>query len=344
MGELHFSLLLVACGAAVTAVPLVLPSSPSPLAYMLRLYHGHDQPRAHIVRSLQALDVLMVGQHWTFAFDFSFLNQEEDLEGAELRIQLSPLGEPPAEAPILVEIFHQPKWEESDSPACLERRRLALFVVTDSQVAFSSDGMVLQVTELLNKSLRPLSSQEEMLASTLAGADGAGKECKRRPPQSPVSEVLLMLYSNITKEQRRLGGSTLLWEAESSWRAREGRISQEKVKRYPRHRHGVENQPCRRVRFQVDFNQLGWGSWIIYPKQYEAFRCEGECPNPMDEKFHPTNHAYIQSLLKFYQPTQVPSTCCAPVKTKALSMLYLEKGNVLLEHHKDMIVEECGCR
>lgn len=51
----------------------------------------------------------------------------------------------------------------------------------------------------------------------------------------------------------------------------------------------------------------------------------------------------FQSLLKRYQPHRVPSTCCAPVKTRPLSMLYVDNGRVLLEHHKDMIVEECGC-
>lgn len=26
-----------------------------------------------------------------------------------------------------------------------------------------------------------------------------------------------------------------------------------------------------------------------------------------------------------------------------MSMLYVDNGRVLLDHHKDMIVEECGC-
>uniref|UniRef100_A0A7N4PVM9 Nodal growth differentiation factor n=2 Tax=Sarcophilus harrisii TaxID=9305 RepID=A0A7N4PVM9_SARHA len=285
----------------------------------------------------------MEGQHWTFAFDFSFLIQEEKLAGAELRLQLEPLGEPPAEAPILVEIFHQPRWEDEDqASACPERRRLASFVVTDSQVSFSSDSMVLRVTEALARGLEALSGAED--APSAGRTDAAGGECGHRAPEPPVSDVQLTLYSNMAEQRGRPAGSTLLWEAESSWRAREGRVSQERAKRKPRRRNGLAIRQCRRVRFQVDFNLIGWGSWVIYPKQYEAFRCEGECPNPMEERFSPTNHAYIQSLLKFYQPHQVPSTCCAPVKTKALSMLYLENGKVLLDHHKDMIVEECGCR
>lgn len=44
----------------------------------------------------------------------------------------------------------------------------------------------------------------------------------------------------------------------------------------------------------VDFEQTGWGSWIVYPKKYNAYRCEGQCPSPVDETFKPTNHAYIQ--------------------------------------------------
>lgn len=51
---------------------------------------------------------------------------------------------------------------------------------------------------------------------------------------------------------------------------------------------------CRRVDMMVDFEQTGWGSWIVYPKKYNAYRCEGQCPSPVDETFKPTNHAYIQ--------------------------------------------------
>ncbi|KAG7279495.1 hypothetical protein CRUP_035881 [Coryphaenoides rupestris] len=72
--------------------------------------------------------------------------------------------------------------------------------------------------------------------------------------------------------------------------------------------------PCRRVDMWVDFEQIGWDEWIVHPKRYNAYRCEGECPTPLDESFQPTNHAYMQS------------------------------DDVVLRHHEDMIVEECGCR
>ncbi|XP_004701453.1 nodal homolog [Echinops telfairi] len=277
------------------------------------------------------------GPKWTFAFDFSFLSQEEDLAWAELRLQLSSPSDLPPEVPLTIEIVHHPKLDlEQDPAGCPQRLQMDLFTVTPSQVTFSSGSMVLEITRPLSKWLKSPGRLEEQL-SRQAG------ECWRRPPKPPIPDVLLMLYSNLPQEQRRLGGSTLLWEAESSWRAQEGQLSRERGRRHRRHHLPDRSQLCRKVKFQVDFNQIGWGSWIIYPKQYNAYRCEGECPNPVGEEFQPTNHAYIQSLLKHYQPHRVPSTCCVPVKTKPLSMLYVENGRVLLDHHKDMIVEECGC-
>uniref|UniRef100_A0A8D2DNQ0 Nodal growth differentiation factor n=1 Tax=Sciurus vulgaris TaxID=55149 RepID=A0A8D2DNQ0_SCIVU len=336
---LHAWWVLLQAGAATVAtVPLRTqgqPSSPSPLAYMLSLYRD-PLPRADIIRSLQAQDVEVQGQNWTFAFDFSFLSQEEDLAQAELRLPLPSTMDLPAEGRLTIELFHQPKLDTEQDPAkCLKRLRMELFTLTLSQVTFSSGSMVLEVTKPLSKWLKDPGALEVQMSSL-------ARECWW-PSPPPVTGVLLMLYSNLPREQRRLGGATLLWEAESSRRAQEGQLSRERGLRHRRHHLPDRSQLCRKVKFQVDFNLIGWGSWIIYPKQYNAYRCEGECPNPVGEEFHPTNHAYIQSLLKRYQPHRVPSTCCAPVKTKPLSMLYVDNGRVLLEHHKDMIVEECGC-
>ncbi|KAK1806241.1 hypothetical protein P4O66_000123 [Electrophorus voltai] len=100
---------------------------------------------------------------------------------------------------------------------------------------------------------------------------------------------------------------------------------------------------CRRVDMWVDFDQIGWNEWIVHPKRYNAFRCEGECPVPLDESFKPTNHAYMQSLLKLYHPERVTCPSCVPTRLSSLSMLYYEGDEMVLRHHEDMIVEECGC-
>ncbi|KAK2820495.1 hypothetical protein Q5P01_023454 [Channa striata] len=79
-------------------------------------------------------------------------------------------------------------------------------------------------------------------------------------------------------------------------------------------------------------------------KRYNAYRCEGFCPGPLGEDLKPTNHAYMQSLLKHYHPDRVTETCCAPIKMSPLSMLYFESGEMHLRHHEEMVVDECGCQ
>ncbi|OPJ83900.1 nodal-like protein [Patagioenas fasciata monilis] len=174
-------------------------------------------------------------------------------------------------------------------------------------------------------------------------------------PQDMMDRVLLLVFS----KDKSPGDHSLIRTAETSKHVMRDSGSQGTGTR--RHRRnkkekqrikvsdvaavpGEESRTlCRRVDMMVDFEQTGWGSWIVYPKKYNAYRCEGQCPSPVDETFKPTNHAYIQSLLQLYKPNQVPCPACSPVRMSPLSMLYYEKGEIVVRHHEDMIIEECGC-
>ncbi|XP_078716025.1 nodal homolog isoform X2 [Lampetra fluviatilis] len=106
----------------------------------------------------------------------------------------------------------------------------------------------------------------------------------------------------------------------------------------------VAGEPwCHRVDFYMSFEQIGWDAWVIQPKRFNAYRCEGPCPSPVGERFQPTNHAYMQSLLRFFKPDKVPPPCCIPTRLSSLSILYHEENTVRVMHHRDMVVEECGC-
>uniref|UniRef100_A0A3B4FXL6 TGF-beta family profile domain-containing protein n=1 Tax=Pundamilia nyererei TaxID=303518 RepID=A0A3B4FXL6_9CICH len=101
---------------------------------------------------------------------------------------------------------------------------------------------------------------------------------------------------------------------------------------------------CRKVDMWVDFEKLGWSEWIVYPKRYNAYRCKGTCPTPVDETYTPTNHAYIQSLLNYHHPDKAPCLSCVPTHLAPISMLYFEDGKMVMRHQDDMVVEECGCQ
>ncbi|XP_042327270.1 nodal homolog 2-A-like [Sceloporus undulatus] len=190
------------------------------------------------------------------------------------------------------------------------------------------------------------------------------REAQQAVTHNVMDRVLLVVFSKDKELMEPSRGPSLIRTVEMSKHIILDKSSKEAGGRH-RHRHrrnrkqlqrikesnnthtsnsGEEGRPlCKRVDMMVDFEKTGFGKWILHPKKYNAYRCEGECPTPVDETFKPTNHAYMQSLLKFYHPSRVPCPSCVPVKLSPLSMLYYEESGVKVRHHEDMIIDECGC-
>ncbi|RXM33804.1 Nodal-like [Acipenser ruthenus] len=282
---------------------------------------------------------------------------------AELRIRLPTF---PTRTDSSVEIRHTHEYPCKNG-ICRYQQHIGLFS-TSSVVNSSTNWKVYNVTELLTgwfntnmysnklrikttKKVKPVKGNPRGHRITLSSMESP-------QDQHAVNDrVLLVVYSHLKAE----GGppASLLRTAEQSKFVvgdRKGEDKQQKrQKRNRKQRNWPINPPpehgavsikplCRRVDFHIDFNQIGWGSWIVFPKRYNAYGCEGECPTPVGEDFKPTNHAYMQSLLKHYHPDRVPSPCCVATKMSSLSMLYHENGEVVLRHHEEMTVEECGCQ
>ena len=115
----------------------------------------------------------------------------------------------------------------------------------------------------------------------------------------------------------------------------------------PREKKGGRKGLCDRRDLYVDFEEMGWGKWIVYPKRFNAFMCSGKCPSPVDQPFDPTNHAVMQSLMRLAtkgKKGQIPRPCCVPSKLYPISMLYYEYGEIVVRHHEGMIVDKCACR
>lgn len=343
---------------------------------------------------------LQNGSRWAISFDMSSLSSSQEVSLAELRVHLPSFS--PARD-VSLDIYHSQRRRCRGDGTCTHQ--LFLGTVAGSPFSTQASWKIFEVTNLLRSWLhqavdpghRGPTGREQWEASGLAApatttmrSPTSSDTGHREPalPQDVTDGVLLLVFS----KDKSPGDHSLIRTAETSKHVMRDSGSQGVgTRRHRRNRKekqrikvsdaaavipGEEGRSlCRRVDMMVDFEQTGWGSWIVYPKKYNAYRCEGQCPSPVDETFKPTNHAYIQvrgvcclrspthpspaglrqggmlcssrvspqSLLQLYKPNQVPCPACSPVRMSPLSMLYYEKGEIVVRHHEDMIIEECGC-
>ncbi|KAL2080394.1 hypothetical protein ACEWY4_024187 [Coilia grayii] len=103
-------------------------------------------------------------------------------------------------------------------------------------------------------------------------------------------------------------------------------------------------QACKRHELYVSFSDLGWKDWVLAPRGYSAYYCDGACDYPLGACMNATNHAMIQLVVHLMKPDEVPKACCAPTKLSPISVLfYDDNNNVILKKHRNMVVKTCGC-
>ncbi|KAF2979667.1 hypothetical protein EK904_003022, partial [Melospiza melodia maxima] len=112
-----------------------------------------------------------------------------------------------------------------------------------------------------------------------------------------------------------------------------------------RSKRSVGANHCRRTSLHVNFEEIGWDSWIIAPKDYEAFECKGGCFFPLTDNVTPTKHAIVQTLVHLQNPKKASKACCVPTKLDSISILYKDDAGVptLIYNYEGMKVAECGC-
>ncbi|KAJ1144505.1 hypothetical protein NDU88_010803 [Pleurodeles waltl] len=113
-----------------------------------------------------------------------------------------------------------------------------------------------------------------------------------------------------------------------------------------RSKRSVGSNTCRKTSLRVSFKDIGWDSWIIAPKDYDAFECKGTCYFPLTDDVTPTKHAIVQTLMHLKNPKKAAKACCVPTKLDSISILYKDDAGVptLKYHYDGMKVAECGCR
>ncbi|XP_051980542.1 southpaw [Xyrauchen texanus] len=334
-----------------------------------------DNPTLHqsdFVLSLIAQDCHQIGERWTITFDMSSLSASDNIQLSELRVRLPAFS---VSRRVFVDIFHSSKQDcEPDSVFC-RNKRIFLGTIKSMPGTPTSTWTVFNVTALLKHWLnRGMQAPEKIQTSEDGAGDGSGSgedftghtaNIWQRKIQHPTADrvMIVVFYKNTLSHSSQRASSLIntvehskyvvlnrVPEAAQGRRHKRNRVERMRAQTADdRNVTRVHPEPhqgslCQRVDMWVDFDQIGWDEWIVHPKRYNAYRCEGECPSPLDESFNPTNHAYMQSLLKLYHPERVSCPSCVPTRLSSLSMLYYEGDGVVMRHHEDMIVEECGCQ
>ncbi|TRY55182.1 hypothetical protein DNTS_032665, partial [Danionella cerebrum] len=108
---------------------------------------------------------------------------------------------------------------------------------------------------------------------------------------------------------------------------------------------GTEKLSCKRLPLYVDFEEIGWSSWIVSPRGYNAYHCKGSCQFPLGQNMRPTNHAIVQSIINTLKISRgIETPCCVPDKLFSISLLYFDDDeNVVLKQYDNMVAGSCGC-
>jgi len=102
---------------------------------------------------------------------------------------------------------------------------------------------------------------------------------------------------------------------------------------------------CRLRTLYIDFNDIGWGDFILAPLGFPANYCDGVCSFPLDVSFNPSNHATVQTLVHLIDKNKTSEALCAPISMGTpLTFLLLADNRVIIKKFSEMTVIKCGCQ
>lgn len=266
-----------------------------------------------------------LGTRWSVTFDMSSISASDNVHLAELRIRLPAFTQA---SKVSVDIYHS---HRDECEGCTENRVfLGHLRAHPSSMVSPSSWKVLNMTETLRRWLQrdlPAQSPQQEVGEDLEAVHHSTTDWVMMvvfSRQNPTNQRIPTLIHTAEKskyvslDRERPPASVAALQTRSHRAKRHQRTQQQRQKvavAAPASKHAEEEEKvdplCRRVDMWVDFEKIGWSEWMIYPKKYNAYRCEGRCPTPVDETFTPTNHAYMQVRWSFTTTAKFISSTCS---------------------------------
>lgn len=100
---------------------------------------------------------------------------------------------------------------------------------------------------------------------------------------------------------------------------------------------------CCRFSRTVSFADLEWDYWIVSPSEYNAYYCDGTCPQGHRVA---STYALIKSQMHMVDPAQWNAPCCTASRLGSLPIMHYDHTSperYTVTIMDDLIVEECMC-
>ncbi|XP_074855937.1 growth/differentiation factor 2 [Carettochelys insculpta] len=359
----------------LSGVPSQERSREEPPQFMIDLYNRYTTdkssiPASNIVRSFSTEDVVSMAapeenlfQKHLLIFNVS-IPRHEDVTRAELRLHISCNRDTGPHSRlegnlVIYDVLDKDLWGS--------REGTNIFLV--SQDIQECGWEMFEVSRAVKRWVRADQSKtknklEIVVERKTLGDFACGKLDISVTPNTKNLPLLIVFSndrSNGTKETRVELREMIVHEQESvlkklaknSSSPEEDEETEGKSLLVPRHhppssrsKRSTSNNHCRRTSLHVNFQDIGWDSWIIAPKDYDAFECKGGCFFPLTDNVTPTKHAIVQTLVHLKNPKKAAKACCVPTKLDSISILYTDDAGVptLKYNYEGMKVAECGCR
>ncbi|XP_075711515.1 nodal homolog 3-A-like [Rhinoderma darwinii] len=297
------------------------------------------------VQSLTAKDVTVEDNRWSLTFDLSPISRNDELRMVELRVHLPPFTK---SSNVTVDIYH------------INNGRNKLFlgsVMTNIPDIENTSWTTFNVTKMIGNSLmwgKRLTNHGDMKSVEMPARNvfEYSRKIKKREislPENTTEQAIIVFFTKHKPFSKQHTNSLIKKLA----------VNTMKMFEFRRHKRTKlvsqlvnssiypivveQHKPsCRKVDMVVDFKEIGWDKWVVYPKIYNAYRCEGTCQSPLMKTSKTTNHDYIKSFIKLKDSERMECASCVPLNMEPLSMMFHEDKHLVVRHHDDMIIEECG--